>query len=134
MPYRVLIIDECGTIHRISCSKFQKLLFGDGSLPEFANQTVRMAIYYGESENRRFMEVRRSEYSKFKFDAEGRVDENFWNEGMIMVANGINFGLHERSEFEIHREKFQRKRFEETHRWNPTPKEEKRLVDLVLFT
>lgn len=70
---RIFFVLDTGQVEPIPQTEYAKLLRGDLALPEYANETVRLADWYVELADGRPVALRDETYSLLRFDAHGRV-------------------------------------------------------------
>jgi hypothetical protein len=70
---QIFIVLDTGQIEPVLHSQYLKLLRGELALPEYANQTVRIADWYVVVEAGRPVSLHNETYSLLHFDENGRV-------------------------------------------------------------
>jgi len=84
---RVFLIDDNGTLHRISMARLDRLLHFDGreSLHLYAGKRVRCAMVVVEVEGRQVLAIRNIDCFLLPFDAKGRINRKSGKRGCVSV-------------------------------------------------
>lgn len=135
MAFRVFFIDESDQIHKIPGAKFDKFnqSRNEVSFPEFRDQRIRVAIFYGQSEGRRFAEIDDVSYTVLQINQNGQIDRSDRLHGMRLVAESVGSFFLGEAEPHPERALFAKRTVANRHRWTPTPEMEERLMRLLFL-
>ncbi len=132
---RVFIIEEDGTVHKLSHAAFERLIRQDPKecLPQYAGQKVRYALIAVEMKNRKPVDILHTEESFFKFDSNGRLDFSDRDEIIEMVYDSLPpIGKKQPEEKIVDaRHHFARKKYKRRFTWKPTPQIAETIVGMI---
>ena len=112
-------------VRRVPQAVFDRLHDGKERMAEYAEQRVRYAFFFLETEDREPVAVSYAEFNVLVFDRQGRIDPKAKAEGMRLAAASISSVLEGRGEGSLIQAgaRFARKRYADTFKWKPTPEE-----------
>lgn len=76
ISHKSIFIKEDGSFMQLTQKKFDDLtnMKPDANIPEFANKTIKHALFIYETENRKPVRILSKQYARFKFDKDGFID------------------------------------------------------------
>jgi len=131
---RVFIFNN-ENIKQISYAKYKRLFHGDEneSMPEYADQRIRAAVVFVESENRNPVDIIKIDYPYINIDKEGKFNQRERKEKMIDAMRMISIPtLDEPSPNIIDSSShFAQKTYRNKHLWTPTDSELQKIKDKI---
>ena len=124
LSIRIFIVDEDDSLHRLSLTRYERLLRDDpdGSIKEYASKRVRYALIVVDLVNRKPVEVVHAQFSWLSFDSKGRLDRSEKEKEARLAIESIPSLLGEEDSERLvdARHRFAKKRYDSEYRWKPT--------------
>jgi hypothetical protein len=122
---KVFFIEDDDSLKRIPLTKYERLMRGDPGMQfkEYAGQMIRYVLLVLEYENRKPVDVLRVEYSYVKFNADGKLDQQMFEEVKKLGTDMLPPVEKDRSNPNLinAQSTFAKKQFHDKYTWNPTP-------------
>jgi hypothetical protein len=127
MSCRVFFVEDDDRVRPITYARFHRLYFLDDKeekFPEYAGQRLRYAFVVIDSENRKPIAIKRSDFSIMHFDSAGRRDKSEWLRGARLGMNSSPRGYPEPTSTAVivANYRFAKKRYDHEFRWKPSKK------------
>jgi len=128
---RFYIFEEGGALKRVPQRIHDALVFGEDSIPEYADTRQRVAQVLIENESGKPVRILDVQGSYWIFDKQGRIDKGLQSRLALAMELAFSNPTNRKGKVVDLRPELKRKKFEEEHRWELTVEEVNRIaVDL----
>ena len=129
--FRVFIIFDSGEIHPITQKRFEQFhsRINKAAFPELAGQTIKMAVFYGQSKRKALFAIDREEYTLVEIDEYGLPsEEQSWRNMRSATDQTLQF-LDDNTECDGEQKELRTN--SDIKEWNPDTKLKKQLRTLA---
>jgi hypothetical protein len=137
---RAFLVDEVGKIQRFPYARFKRLWNGDPNeqMPDFAGTSLRVAIAYVETLDRRPLCLRHVDYIRIKLDKKGRIAKDWIQSSMRLAADSVDWAWLQKEpdgpkNLIAAGHLFSRKRYKHEHSWEPTKPQKDEILNKSLM-
>ena len=124
MAFRIFLIDDNDSTHRLSMARFERLLQHDPAegLTQYARKRVRCAIVLLEVMGRKPVAINHIDYPMILFDVDGLIDRAELEKAAGLVVESLSSP----TETQLHEKIidaqgcFAKERYEHEFKWTPT--------------
>ena len=124
MGFRIFLIDDNDSIHRLSIARFERLLRHDPGedLAQYARKRVRCAIVLLEMIRRKPVAINHIDYPTLLFDVNGFIDAGELEKAAGLVVETLSSPTETQLQEKIidARGCFAKERYEHEFKWTPT--------------
>jgi hypothetical protein len=133
--WRVFLIDDNGSLQRISMVRLTRLLHFDRreSLQQYAGKRVRCAMVFLEVAERQVLAIRNIDYFLLQFNDKGRIDKKEWEKGLRLgmeLLPSLHDGQDPKQVINA-QHRFAKRRYEHEFKWKPIRKVEEAIVAAI---
>jgi hypothetical protein len=131
---RIFIVKDDGSLERLPFGRYNRLLQRDPNerLFQYAGKRVRCAIIVVESENRKPIEILKSQFAYMQFDSDGMLEMGGESETRLAMDMVEPLITEKNQQVVDARHKFARKRYAREYRWEPSPEIEAAIRKVIL--
>ena len=135
LGYRVFIVNDDGSLHRIPFAKYERLYREDSQerLLEYAGQRVRCALVILLVEEREPQSIAWIDCHRIPFNCEGRVDLKEVENRVLSIGGFLDLPIEKQKRDKIidAHSVFARKRYEREAKWSLTPELEQAIEKAI---
>ena len=130
---RIFIVIDDGSLERLAFERYNRLLqrHPHERLMQYANKRVRCAIIVVESENRKPIEILKSQFAYLLFDVDGMLETGGESETRLAMDMVEPLIAEKNQQVVNARHKFARKRYAREYRWEPSPEIEASIQEAI---
>jgi hypothetical protein len=136
---RAYLVDKGGEIQRIPYARFERLWKSDPEekFPDYAGSSLRVAIAYVETVNRKPLLIRHVDYLRIKLDDAGRIDMSWFDLALRLAGESIALPWlgteSSHSNNLLHAEHlFAKRRYRHECNWEPSETQREAITELAL--
>ena len=135
--FRVFIVDDDDSIHRLSMTRFHRLVDSepDGCLPQYAGKRKRFAFVILEVSKRKPLYIKHMDFFIVHFDSKGFIDKDELQRSTQLAVQSMPpiFKSESADSSIIDAEsEFSKKQYEREFKWTPTPEIEN-AIEIEIF-